>query len=76
MLLIGQFDNFVVDFVAFISEERDEKTKWEFFLHRIHDKSYNEFTNSIASGEPEEVQVEDIETTVLKSMDILESFQM
>lgn len=76
MLLIGQFDNFVVDFVTFISEERDEKTKWEFFLHRIHDKSYNEFTNSIASGEAEEVQVEDIETTVKKSMDILDSFQM
>lgn len=50
----------------------NEKTLWEFYLHKVFDKSFEEFKNSI-SGQIMPAK-EDVETTVKNSMDMLQNF--
>lgn len=64
----GRFSEFVKEFI----EIENERTTWEFYLHKIDDKTYAEFKAEI---EPiPEVEPEDIEATVFESMKILNGF--
>lgn len=45
MIKAGRFHEFVSGVVKKNNEEADEKTMWEFYLHKVHDKSYEEFKN-------------------------------
>lgn len=59
---------------AFVNELKEDE-KWEFFLHKVWDKSYDEFTEHLqASQAAQDMTDEDIKTTVKKSMDILGNF--
>ena len=53
----------------------EEKYDWEFFLHKIFDKSYQEFKEEIKiNKQNQEMSEQFIETTVKHSMDILNTF--
>ena len=63
------------EFIHAFANEMKEDEKWEFFLHKVWDKSYDEFTENLqASQAAQEMTDEDIETTVKKSMNILGNF--
>ncbi len=71
----GRFYDFVVYFDKTIAKEKEEKTLWEYFLHRVYDKSFEawkeEMWNDIKNKNmPERT----IETTVQNSMNILNNF--
>ena len=63
-----RLSEFVLEFV----DLENEKTLWELYLHKVFDKSFNEFKNSIpkASVRPKE----NVETTVKNSFNILNGF--
>lgn len=61
----GVFENFISDFFAFA----DKSECWEFFLHKVHDKSYNEFIESLKP--PEKMTVGEIETVIKNSQNML-----
>lgn len=69
LILTGRFEDFIDEFVRL----ENEKVKWEFYLHKVQDKSFAEFKADI---EPiKNFSPEDIETTVTESQNILNSFK-
>lgn len=73
---LGQLHDFVTEVMKSIVEERDEKIKWEFFLHKVFDKTYEEFLN----GVPEEKETskgmseEEIKNVVNESASLIDLF--
>jgi hypothetical protein len=71
MLESGQFSCFVSDFV----KAKNDTEEWEVFLHKVWDKSYKEFKESLKiSREIQQMTETEIETTVMHTMNILNNF--
>ena len=63
------------EFIRAFIEQKAEDDKWEYFLHKVWDKSYSEFCATLQTSQDlQEMSDEDIETTVKMSMDILGNF--
>ncbi len=77
MILTGRLADFVREFVTIRNEEMDEQTKWEYWLHKVFDKSFKEFleqTERAAEETTESVSKEELTETVFASTSILNSF--
>ena len=71
-LLTNSLSDFIDDMFKLINEERKEKTQWEFFLHKVYDKSWKEFIDEInTSNEQKEI---DLGATLTKSKNMLKNF--
>lgn len=71
----GRFYEFVCEFVDTFNKEREERHNWEFFLHRVFDKSYAEFIEAVKVEQDNRNMSEtEIETTISKSQNILANF--
>lgn len=68
IISMGRFNDFIDEFL----DAENEKTLWEFFLHKVYDKSFDEFKKSCIHVEPP--SDEQLETTVLKSKNMLNQF--
>ena len=68
----NSLNDFVNDFFNFVIEERKEKSQWEFFLHKVYDKSWNEFVNDIKTSENQTPI--DLGATLVKSKNMLNNF--
>lgn len=64
----GRFQEFIDEFV----ELENDRSTWEFYLHKIENKTFAEFKAEIEPAPY--VRPEDIETTVTESMNILNGF--
>ena len=63
------------EFVHMFVEQKTEDDKWEYFLHKVWDKTYPEFCEALrTSQELQAMSEDDIEATYKKSMDILGNF--
>ena len=63
------------EFIHAVVEQKKEDDQWEYFIHKVWDKSYSEFCEALrTSQEMQEMSYEDIETTIKKSMEILGNF--
>lgn len=58
------------DFVDEIVERVEDEREWEFFLHKVFDKSFNDFKESVKPREPV-----DVGTTVQNSFEMLNGFK-
>lgn len=75
MLLTGRFNEFVVEMQKITAKEKDDQATWEFFLAKVHDKSFNEFKQDlVASINANNVTEADLEATVKESWTILDGF--
>lgn len=75
MIQTGRFDEFVFDFVNAENKEKEEKTEWEFYLHKVFEGSFSEFKEEIETNKKNRtMSTRTIETTVQHSMNILGSF--
>lgn len=75
MIQSNMFSEFVSKFVHKINAENEERTNWEFFLHKINDMSFGEFVEQMKTDkENQNMTSEDIESTILQSFDILNNF--
>ena len=72
LILTHSLNNFIDDFFKFIGEERQDDTKWQFFLHKVFDKSWKEFCEEIDSANKAEKI--DLGATIKKSYDMLNNF--
>ena len=72
LILTTSLNNFVDEFFNLINEERKEKSQWEFFLHKVYDKSWNEFVNDIETSENQTPV--DLGDTLVKSKNMLSNF--
>lgn len=67
----GRFVFFLTGFI----EQWHEDEQWEFFLHKVYDKSYDDFRAEVQQTQKlRSMTAIDIETTVQNSMSILGNF--
>lgn len=67
----GRFSEFIFEFAGAV-QETDE---WEIYLHKVWDKSYSEFKESIDTDQKNRnMSDHDFETTLQNSMNILGNF--
>lgn len=63
------------EFIQAFVKQNEEDDRWEYFIHKVWDKSYPEFCDSLRiSQDSQGMSNEDIETTIKESMDILGNF--
>lgn len=63
------------EFITEFCKQKQEDDRWDYFLHKVWDKSYADFCNAAqASQDQHEMSEEEMEATVKKSMDILGNF--
>ena len=72
LIATASLSTFIDDFFKFIGEEKQEETKWQFFLHKVFDKSWKEFCEEIAIADKAEKV--DVGATIKKSHDMLNNF--
>lgn len=72
---IKNFEKFIIDFIDTLNEEKKNDFEWDYFLHRVFDKSFNEFKEDMKNSRDNlEMSEKEQETTVLNSLNILGSF--
>ena len=65
----------VCEFIHTFSELKNEDDRWEYFLHKVWNKTYDEFCEILQTSQDlQEMSDDDIEATVQKSMNILGNF--
>ena len=63
------------EFIESFCEQKIEDDRWEYFLHKVWDKSYSDFCEMLqVSQDLQEMSEEDMEATVKMSMEILNNF--
>lgn len=72
LILTNSLNNFVDDFFDFVIDERKERSQWEFFLHKVYDKSWSEFSKEIEQSENQKPV--DLGATLTKSKNMLSNF--
>ena len=68
LIMTNSLNNFVDDFIDFVKEDNE----WEFFLHKVYDKSWSEFSDSIKPSDNQEPI--DLGATIKKSKNMLNNF--
>lgn len=53
---------------------KNEDDEWQFFLHKVFDKTFDEFKGSIKANEPQKLTPKELETTVNTSQKMLQGF--
>ncbi len=76
MISAGRLSEFIDEIISIRNEELNEKTAWEYYLHRIYDRSFEDFYNSAEKKESAEVDLNEIEATIKRSQEILKSFKL
>ena len=72
LILTGSTSDFIDDMFKFINKEKEEQMLWEFFLHKVYEKSWKEFVDETnTSDEQKEV---DLGATLNKSKNMLKNF--
>lgn len=72
---LGQFHDFVDVISEKIVEEKKEDVQWDFFLHKVFDKTYKEYLDSITvDPKTSEMSNKEIKDVVDESRNILDSF--
>lgn len=66
---LGQLHDFSIKILKMISDEQVEKIRWEFYLHKVFDKSYAEY---VAECELEQKKTEDTTMPTEEAMNIIE----
>ena len=62
------------EIIKVICKQKAEDDKWEFYLHKVWDKSYPEFCEAMQTSQNlNNMSEKDIETNIQKSMNILEN---
>ena len=75
MIHAGRFEEFVVELISTVNKEKEDQVNWEYFLHKIFDKSFNDFIAEMEINKKNhQLSERTIETTINHSMKILNGF--
>ena len=79
MLQAKKLNESISEIVKIRNEEIEEKMQWQYYLHRIFDKSFNDFLASMkAESKPNEPETYDdayVEATKQKAKSVLAKFK-
>ena len=75
MIQANKFGEFVDSFIRKIHKEKNEKLTWEFYIHRIYDKSFNEFNEELENdARNQNMSEQEVETTIQQTIDMVNEF--
>ena len=76
MIKTRRLSEFVNEFVKIHNEELEDRTQWEFFLHKVFDKTWAQFQEAIkgVSESEKTISDEELKSTVTASAEILKGF--
>ena len=77
MIRTQRFSEFINEFVRIQNEELEDRTQWEFWLHRVFDKTWAQFLEAVEgnSSVAEKMPTQDeLERTVNESKKIFNDF--
>lgn len=74
MIRAGRLEEFVCEFVNIRNEELEEETLWEVWLHRIFDKNFAEWKNSLTNEQTAAPTQEEVKSIAMDSRNILAGF--
>ena len=76
MILTRRFTEFVQEALKIRNEEMIDKARWEFWLHRIFDMSFEDYLAKVDNRAETERQLPDeaLEATVRDSMEMINRF--
>lgn len=70
-----RFDWFLNQFILTINEESNDQVKWDYYLHRVFDKSFEEWdAENETMNKNKNITKEQLETTLNNSLSILNKF--
>ena len=72
----GRFDEFVVELVNTVNEEKEESTRWEFYLHKVNSEvTYQDFVEELENDKQNQNMTDEEKAeTVKMAMNILNNF--
>lgn len=63
------------EFIVSFAEQAQERNRWEYYLHKVWDKSYSDFCDGLQqTQELQTLSGPALETTVTRSLAILQGF--
>ncbi|MCI8285369.1 MAG: hypothetical protein HFE90_08935 [Firmicutes bacterium] len=85
MIQINGFSGFVSKIIEISNKEKEDKVNWEFYLHRVADKSYSDFLKGLkVAGKVKNIEQADrnnnddfkteIKQTIENAMKVLDDF--
>lgn len=76
---LGQFHEFTVDILTTIAEEKIHNARWEYYIHKVWNMSFDEYIAECKSKQDKEknndMSVQDISNIVSDSMNMLKGFK-
>lgn len=75
---LHQFHDFVVEVLTSIADEKLHETRWQYYLHRVWNMSYEEFVRKCEKPQQSKQYMsnEEIGSVIGESKKILEGFKM
>lgn len=72
---LHQLHEFTIEIIKTIADEKVQEVRWQFFLHKVYDKSWEDFLKSCEQPQQEaHMTQQQIEITINDSMNMLEGF--
>lgn len=75
MIGAGRLDEFVVEVINLHNEEYKDKSLWDVWLHRVFDKSYNEFVDGLEAQNKAAPTREETASIVSETQNMLNNFK-
>lgn len=78
MFQVGSLNQFIDDLGQIIWQEKADKQRWDYWLHRVYGQDFDEYVRACEaqSKEPETTDMDNIETIMNNSNYILENFRI
>lgn len=74
MIRAGRFTEFVQEVVRIRNKEMTDKSRWEYWLHKVIDMSYEDYLSLFDREREEALPAEVLTATVKESMGIINDF--
>ena len=71
---LHQLHDFVTEVISTIAEEKVQEVRWEFYLHKIYDMTWEDFLKSCEEPQETGMTQEDVAETINASKNLLEGF--
>lgn len=77
LICTKQFNTWAEQFLNKVNAEKNERKLWEFYLHKVHDKSFDDWKKSLEAraGQGDVMNEAEKEKIIEKSTSILNGFQ-
>lgn len=72
LILTNSLSEYISDMYRFTNEEKQEQSKWEFFLHKVYEESWTDFNERLKSEE--HGKTVNISDTLAKNQQIMANF--